>query len=465
MHIYNTKTKTKTKLEPINNGEVSIYLCGPTVYDDAHLGHARSAVSFDILNRTLIALGYSVKFARNYTDIDDKIIKKMQESKQSLEEITKHYISSYEADMAALNVLEPSFKPKATEYLKAMINLINALLEKGVAYKLEDGIYFNTKKDKDYLSLSSRTDIDTKARVDSNASKHDEKDFALWKFDDEWYDAVFGKGRPGWHTECVAMIADIFSKNSQKSALIDIHAGGVDLLFPHHENEAAQCRCGYHGVNLSNLWMHNGFININNQKMSKSLGNSFFLKDALALFAGEVIRFYLISSHYRAHFNYTLDDLSASKKRLDKLYRLKKRIYGTTYEIDNKDVDKFKADILEALKDDLNTSKALAILDEKVKSLNEALDANQKDKLLKQIAAGCINVASEILGIGGLDAFMYFQHGVTKEQKERIQSLIAQRSLAKSQKDYAKADLIRAELEKDGIIIQDTLAGTMWERV
>ncbi|QCD45106.1 cysteine--tRNA ligase [Campylobacter mucosalis] len=458
MQIYDSVKKQKVDFKP-QNDIVRIYLCGPTVYDDAHLGHAKSAVSFDMLRRVLIALGYKVKFVRNYTDIDDKILKKMSESGKSLEEITNFYINSFESDMKALNVLDPDIKPRATQCVKQMIDYINELIKKDYAYRLDDGIYFNTQKDIKYLSISGRECDDAVARVDNNESKKDQKDFVLWKFDENFYDAPFGKGRPGWHTECVAMIKEHLSSDTE--FVIDIHAGGSDLLFPHHENEAAQCRC-HSGKELSKYWLHNGFIQINNEKMSKSLNNSFFVKDALKDYQGEVLRFYLLSSHYRANFNYSLDDLNASKKRLDKIYRLKKRVYETKLgEIS----ENFKSEILEALSDDLNTSKALAVVDEFVNLANEGLDKNPKDKNLKTTIVANLAFLEQIFGIATLDSFEYFQFGVSDELKAKINELILKRNEAKKERNFALADEIREQINVLNINIMDTPSGTLWEKI
>ena len=461
MRIFDTSKREKVEFSPIKEGEASIYLCGPTVYDDAHLGHAKSAVSFDLLRRVLKALGYKVKFARNYTDIDDKILKKMAETGQSLEEITNKYIEHYESDMKALNVLDPDFKPKATQCLEAIINYIELLMQKGAAYKTSDGIYFDTSKDSGYFSISGKdNNTDLIARVASFGEKRDEKDFVLWKFDEKWYESPFGKGRPGWHTECVAMIREFLSDKENKDFEIDIHAGGIDLLFPHHENEASQCRCAYH-KNLSKYWMHNGFIKVNNEKMSKSLNNSFFVKDALKHVHGEVLRFYLLTSHYRAHFNYSNDDLTASKKRLDKIYRLKKRVDGVQAGTAN---ESFKNELLEALSDDLNASKALASVDEFVKTANERLDNSPKDKAFKAEIVANLELISEILGIASTNYVEYFQFGVSDEQKEHIQRLLDERAVAKKEKNFARADEIRDELSSLNISIMDTPNGAVWER-
>ena len=461
MRIFDTSKREKVEFSPIKDGEVSIYLCGPTVYDDAHLGHAKSAVSFDLLRRVLKALGYKVKFARNYTDIDDKILNKMAQTGQSLEEITNKYIAHYESDMGALNVLDPDFKPKATQCLEAIINYIKVLMDRGVAYKTSDGIYFDTSKDSGYFSISGKdNNTDLIARVVCFCEKRDEKDFVLWKFDEKWYESPFGKGRPGWHTECVAMIREFLSDKENEEFEIDIHAGGIDLLFPHHENEASQCRCAYH-KNLSKYWMHNGFIKVNNEKMSKSLNNSFFVKDALKNVHGEVLRYYLLTSHYRAHFNYSDEDLVASKKRLDKIYRLKKRVDGVQAGMAN---ESFKSELLEALSDDLNASKALASVDEFVKTANERLDNNPKDKAYKAEVVANLGLISEILGIAITNYVEYFQFGVSDEQKEHIQKLLDERAVAKKERNFARADEIRDELAKMNISIMDTPNGAVWER-
>lgn len=457
MQIYDSVKKQKLKFEP-ENDIVRIYLCGPTVYDDAHLGHAKSAISFDMIRRVLIALNYKVKFVRNYTDIDDKILNKMKQTGKSLKEITDHYIKSFESDMKALNVLEPDIKPKATECVDEMIEYILNLQNQGFAYKTSDGIYFDTSKDDRYLSLSLRDSCDTLARVDSCDEKRDPKDFVLWKFDDDFYEAPFGKGRPGWHSECVAMIKKHLGGTKFE---VDIHAGGSDLLFPHHENEAAQCRCG-EKKELSKYWLHNGFIQINNEKMSKSLNNSFFVKDALKEYQGEVLRFYLLSTHYRANFNYSIDDLNASKKRLDKIYRLKKRVYGVKESCVD---DSFKFEILDALKDDLNTSKALAAVDEFVNSANETLDKNPKDKAFKGVVVANLAFLQDIFGIATLDSFSYFQFGISDDDKIKIENLINLRNLAKANKDFKRADEIRAEINAMGINIMDTPSQTLWEKI
>ncbi|MFW2612809.1 cysteine--tRNA ligase [Aliarcobacter butzleri] len=464
LHIFDSVKKEKVEFKPIQEGKVKIYVCGPTVYDDSHLGHARSAIAFDLLHRVLKANDYEVTMTKNFTDIDDKIIKKMNETNKTLEDITNQYINAYKADMKALNILDNTIEPKATENLEVMKEMISNLISKDVAYKTSDSVYFDTSKDNLYGTLSHKSnDENSQARVEENQEKRNSADFALWKFEkanDVSFDAPFGKGRPGWHIECSAMIEKHLAyKDSQYQ--IDIHAGGADLLFPHHENEAAQTRCSS-GQNLAKYWMHNGFVNINGEKMSKSLGNSFFLKDILKSYSGEVIRFYLMSTHYRADLSFNEEDLIASKKRLDKIYRLKKRVYG----VENSSVNKkFKEDILNALNDDINTSIALSVIDEMINSANDKLDSNPKDKNLKKEFISNINFIEEVLGIGGNDAYAYFQFGIDESTKEKIEDLILKRNEAKKTKDFETADKLRDELSSMDISLMDTVNGTVWEKL
>ncbi len=460
--LFDSVKKEKVPFESLEPGVARIYVCGPTVYDDAHLGHARSAVAFDLLHRVLKSDGYEVIFAKNFTDIDDKIIKKMKESGQSLEEVTQFYMGRYKNEMASLNILPNTIEPKATQNLEEMKKFIDDLLAKNCAYKLSDGIYFATEQDAKYGSISNKNDDESNriARVEQKLQKQNPKDFALWKFqeagDEVAYDASFGRGRPGWHIECSAMIdAHLASKNSEFQ--IDIHAGGADLLFPHHENEAAQTRCA-RDKSIAKYWMHNGFVNINGEKMSKSLGNSFFLKDILKNYSGEVVRFYLLGTYYRGDLSFNEEDLLAAKKRLDKIYRLKKRLDIAPQKAE------VIAEVLDALNDDLNISKALSFVDEFVSNANDLLDREPKNKVAKKEFAEKILFLNEILGIGFDEPYHYFQFGIDEELKAKIETLIAQRNEAKKQKDYASADAIRAELLGMDISIMDTANGTVWEK-
>ena len=465
MFIYDSVQKKKVPFIPLKEKNVKIYVCGPTVYDDAHLGHARSAIAFDLLRRVFVSLGYHVTFVKNFTDIDDKIINKMKESGKSLEEITSFYIERYKNEMHALHVNDADIEPKATETVTEIISFIDTMLNRNVAYATSDGIYFDTSKDTKYLSLSHRMieEDASQSRVEQKEEKKDQKDFALWKFskaNEPGYPAPFGVGRPGWHIECSAMIEKHLASSGDFQ--IDIHAGGADLLFPHHENEAAQTRCKS-DQELAKYWMHNGFVTISGEKMSKSLGNSFFLKDALAIYSGEVLRFYLLATHYRANFNFAEEDLLNTKKRLDKLYRLKKRVF----EINEDGVmvmPSFKGQMLEALEDDLNISRALAILDNMISHYNDKIDQNPKDKVAKLEAHANLQWIESLLGIGLYNPYMYFQIGVSEAEKAEIEALIEQRTVAKKAKDFAKADEIRTLLETKQIQLMDTANGTQWEK-
>lgn len=466
MYIYDSVQKTKREFIPQESGKATLYVCGPTVYDDAHLGHAKSALVFDLLTRVLKAEGYDVTYARNITDIDDKIIKKAEELGKEIKEITDFYTSAYDTEMSKLGVLRPNLEPKATESLEAMFELIQKLLDSSHAYKTADGdVYFDTSSDSEYLKLSHRVqnEDEKRQRVESSSLKKNSTDFALWKSVKDGtvsFNSPFGDGRPGWHLECSAMIEKHLAQPNKKFA-VDIHGGGADLLFPHHENEAAQTRCATSHV-LANYWMHNGFVNIDGEKMSKSLGNSFFLKDALKIYDGEVLRFYLLSTHYRSNFNFNEEDLAASKKRLDKIYRLKKRLFG----LSNENVQTpFKYELLKALSDDLNISASLALIDEMISHANETLDTAGKHKELKRDTLSNLAYIEEVLGFGVKNPFEYFQFGVDEETKAKIDTLIKQRDEAKAAKDFATSDKIRDEILAFGVSLMDTVQGTFWEKI
>lgn len=466
MYLYDSSQKQKREFIPQVEGEATLYVCGPTVYDNAHLGHAKSALVFDLLSRVLRANGLYLTYARNITDIDDKIIKKAQEQDKSINDITSFYTKAFSKEMDALGVIRPDLEPKATENIDAMIEMIEKLLSSEHAYKVENGdIYFDTSKDEKYLSLSKRfQEEDTKIkRVKSLVTKRNSADFALWKCVDDnsaSFDSPFGMGRPGWHLECSAMIEKHLAKSDRKFA-VDIHGGGADLLFPHHENEAAQTRCATNHT-LANYWVHNGFVTIDGEKMSKSLGNSFFLKDALKEYDGEVLRFYLLGNHYRSDFNFNTQDLKNSKKRLDKIYRLKKRVFGVKNEFLT---TLFQSELLKALSDDLNISEALRIIDEMINKANETLDIAGKHKELKQEIVSNLAYIEKVLGFGIKNPFEYFQLGVDIATKEKIFDLIQLRDKAKQEKNFANADKFRDEILACGVTIMDTPSGTFWEKL
>lgn len=462
--IFDSVKREKVEFIPLKKGEVSLYVCGPTVYDDSHLGHARSAIAFDLLRRLMEFEGYRVRFVKNFTDIDDKIIKKSLESGEEIGAITERYITSYLEDMQKLGIKRPDIEPRATESLDLMWEMIQSLLQKGIAYQTSRGdIYLDVKQDPSYGKLSGRgEDLEQVSRIESSEEKRDPRDFALWKSykgqSDVGYESPFGRGRPGWHIECSAMIEKHLAKEGDYA--IDIHAGGSDLLFPHHENEACQTRCAT-GRELAKYWMHNGFVTINGEKMSKSLGNSFFVKDALRVYDGEVLRFYLLSTHYRMGLNFSEEDLLASKKRLDRLYRLKKRVGEGEVGAPS---EKFLERLLEGLRDDMNISRALSAMDEMLTLSNEELDSSPKERALQATIRGNLEVLERLLGIGAKSPILYFQMGVSPEEKEKIEELIKERAEAKKAKDFARADEIRKSLSDQGIALLDTPSGTLWER-
>jgi len=402
------------------------------------------------------------------SDIDDKIIKKVEETGKPMEEITSFYIDRYLEEMAALGVQRADIEPKATESLQAIESMIQKLIDKDVAYVISTGdVYFDTSKDAHYGDISHQVseDDDNQSRIEHTSEKRNPKDFALWKAckgsDDICFDTAFSSGRPGWHIECSAMIEKHFaSEHGSDKYSIDIHGGGADLLFPHHENEAAQSRCAT-GHELAKYWMHNGFVQIDGEKMSKSLGNSFFLKDALKIYDGEVLRYYLNSVHYRNDFNFSEEELQTSKKRLDKLYRLKKRVSPGKGSTVNKN---FKKVLLDAMGDDLNISIALAVIDDMIATTNDSFDKEAKNKALRKETLANIEFIDTLLGFGGKEPFTYFQIGISDVEKAQIEDLIAKRSEAKKEKNFERSDGIRDELIAMGISIMDTAEGTLWEK-
>jgi cysteinyl-tRNA synthetase len=466
LYIFDSIKKEKIPFKSLVKDKVTLYVCGPTVYDNAHLGHAKSALVFDLLTRVLSHEGYAVTYARNITDIDDKIIKKALEQNKSITEITDFYTQAFHKEMEAIGVKRPDIEPKATQSLDAMYEMIQKLIDNSHAYTTKEGdVYFDTASDTKYLTLSKRLQEEDEKlqRVASSSEKKNNADFALWKsVKDETitFDSPFGKGRPGWHLECSAMIEKHLAIPNSDVA-IDIHGGGADLLFPHHENEAAQTRCATNHK-LANYWMHNGFVTIYGEKMSKSLGNSFFLKDALKEYDGEVLRFYLLSTHYRSNFNFNTQDLESAKKRLDKLYRLKKRLFTLT---PTEQTTQFQEELLQALGDDINISHALAIIDTMVSAANEMLDTAGKHKQLKRETLANLAYIESILGFGIQNPFIYFQFGINEQTKITIDKLITERESAKEAKNFQLADKLRDEILKFNINIMDTPQGTFWEKI
>ena len=459
LQLYNTLAREKQIFQPADSSRVTMYVCGPTVYNYAHIGNFRPAVVFDTLYRLLRRIygEEHVVYARNITDIEDKIIARAVEEGAAITDITSTYARAYNEDLEALNVLQPDIEPWATGHLGEMISLIDTLIEKGNAYSLDDGVYFHVSSMPDYGRLSRRKleDNEAGARVDVDSDKRDPADFALWKFakpgepEDAIWDSPWGRGRPGWHIECSAMAAKHLGET------IDIHGGGIDLQFPHHENEIAQSECA-HGAPLARYWLHNGFLDMAGEKMSKSLGNVVLLKDLRADWPGEVIRFALLSGHYRAPLDWTDDLLAQSKTTLDRLYGALRRVWEAD------DVPARDTGVREALSDDLNSPAALAELAAIATRANTAAD--------QQDAAGMSQARADLLDAGLLLGLLQSEPTAWEQRGDadgnaRIDALVQARVDARARKDWAEADRIRDQLAEQGIDIMDGAGGSTWRRL
>jgi cysteinyl-tRNA synthetase len=453
LFLYDTLTGEKLEFKPFKPGKVTMYLCGPTVYNYAHIGNARPAVVFDLLAR-LLRQNYDLLFARNITDVDDKINAAAIESNKTITEITDVYIDAYNADMAAIGVRPPDIEPRATDHIDEMIEMIGKLISTGNAYHAEGHVLFDVKTYDNYGSLSKRdvSEMMAGARVEVAAYKKSAHDFVLWKPstpDLPGWDSPWGRGRPGWHLECSAMIKKHLGRT------IDIHAGGQDLVFPHHENEIAQSTCAHQGETFSRYWLHNGFLSIDNTKMSKSLGNVSLVRDLLKEHSGEVIRLALLTAHYRQPLEWSTNTLLAAKKMLDRVYGALRNINVTTQKINN---TKVPNSILEALSNDLNTPMAMAEVFSLAKKLNKTLDSDEQEDIAAQIYA-----AGKILGLFEKNTKEWFSKTIKcKYSEDEIKNLIIEREAARSEKDFNKADKIRDQLLVEGISIEDTSAGVRW---
>lgn len=454
--VYNTATRKKEPFEPIDPAHIKMYVCGPTVYNLIHIGNARPAVVFDVLFRVLQQEYPKVTYARNITDIDDKIMKAAAEQGVAISELSQRYAAEYDKDVLALGTLKPSVEPYATEHLPQMISMIGRLIDKGHAYEAEGHVLFDVQSMEDYGKLSNRSleDMLDGARVEVAPYKKYAGDFVLWKpsnEDEPGWDSPWGYGRPGWHLECSAMI------EAHLGDTIDIHGGGRDLIFPHHENEVAQSCCAHDGKEYVRYWMHNGYVNIDGEKMSKSLGNFRTVRELLEQYRGEVIRFALLSAQYRSELDFSKELLDQSRASLDTLYGFLR---------DNMDIDVDEnieiqgQPVYQALLDDLNTPIAISELYALAKSLgsvSEDAKAGVKSTLLK---------AAEFLGILQQDPNQWFQQADGDEEisSEEIEALIAERQQAKLDKNYGRADEIRSELESKGVLLEDSREGTKWKR-
>lgn len=464
MRIFNTMSKTKEEFIPVDENEVKIYACGPTVYNFIHIGNARPLCVFDVLRRYLEYRGYNVKFVQNFTDIDDKIINRANEEGITFEEVSKKYIEEFWTDAHGLNFKDATIHPKATENIDEIIAIIKSLEEKGFAYAVNGDVYFRTLKFKEYGKLSHQPieDLVSGARIAVGDIKEDPLDFALWKGAKEgepYWESPWGKGRPGWHIECSAMNRKYLGET------IDIHCGGQDLIFPHHENEIAQSECA-NGCTFSKYWMHNGYINVDNVKMSKSLGNFKTVREIANAYGYEVIRYFLISAHYRTPINYNLDIVEQCKSSLERLYTCResldfaiKNAADETSSDDEKMISELserRNQFITAMDDDLNTADGISALFDLTKDINTKILDKPVSKAVCEYAAKLFDELSGVLGL------LYNRKG--NDLDSEIEALIEERQQARKNKDWATADRIRDELKAKGIILKDTPQGVTWSK-
>ena len=475
LKVYNTLNNKKEEFIPLNKGKVDMYVCGPTVYDTSHIGHARCVVVFDMIYRWLCSLGFKVKYVRNFTDVDDKIIKKSNETGEDCKIITEKYIDEFHTEMDALNVLRPDVEPKATEHINNIINFIKMLIDKGKAYHVEGGdVYFSLDSFKNYGRLSGRDIEDMRAgsRIAVDDKKKNPLDFVLWKpakSGEPFWKSPWGDGRPGWHIECSAMSYEYFGKS------FDIHGGGRDLIFPHHENEIAQSESLFE-QQFVKYWIHNGFVDINNEKMSKSLGNFTMIKEVLENYSPEVIRMFLLSKHYRSPIDYSEDSMREVAMGLDRIYAFLERLEkaGVKYSAQNaRDRGDLWSNFQTAMNDDFNSAKAVGLIFEAVKKGNKLLDhANDNPdedtfETLNFIYSD-IKAISNVLGIFMLEPGAWFKAKKDKGMEDMsldsamIEDLIQQRADARKNRDFALSDKIRDELQSKNIILEDGPSGTTW---
>ena len=464
MKVYNTLTRKKEELVPITPGEIKMYACGPTVYNYIHIGNARPLCIFDILRRYLEYRGYNVKFVQNFTDIDDKIIRRANEEHVDFSEISERYIKEFWTDADGLNVRHATINPKATENIDAIIQIISTLIEKGYAYEAQGDVYFSTEKFKDYGKLSHQPleDLEAGARIMVGEVKREPMDFAVWKAakpGEPAWDSPWGKGRPGWHIECSAMNWHYLGDT------IDIHCGGQDLIFPHHENEIAQSEC-FTGKPFAHYWMHNGYINVDNVKMSKSLGNFFTVRDVAEKYGYEPIRYLLISAQYRSPINYSTDIIEQCIAALNRLYTCRdsldfelKNASDAEHDGDKAIIDgfdKYREQFISAMDDDLNTADAIASIFELVRDINTNVVGKTPSKALVE---GAIAMFDELTGVLGL-----VYNRKTETLDSDVEALIEARTNARKEKNWAEADRIRDQLKKMGIVLEDTAQGVKWHR-
>ena len=462
LKIYNTLTGEKEIFKPIEEGKVRMYVCGITAYDYCHIGHARMMVVFDMVTRYMRSTGLEVTFVRNITDIDDKIIKRAQENKESIQTLAQRFIDAMDRDNEALGVLRPDLEPRATQYMEQILEMIQRLLDNRFAYKADNGdIFFDVSSYPEYgrLSRKNTEDLRAGARVEIQEAKDDPLDFVLWKAakpgEPSW-DSPWGPGRPGWHIECSAMSTHCLGDN------FDIHGGGQDLQFPHHENEIAQS-LGATGKPFVNLWMHNGFVRVDNEKMSKSLGNFFTVHEVLKKYAPEVIRYFILSSHYRSPLNYSDAQLDEARAALDGLYLSLRDVPG---ELTKTIQPQYLANFHQAMDDDFNTPKAIAVLHEIAHAINRQQDKKSDEAL---VLAATLRHLGAILGLLQ-DAPETYLKGVGEAGTESLSStevdvLVEERNQARKDRNFARSDEIRDLLAEQGILLEDGPHGTTWRRI
>ena len=465
MKLYNSLTRKKEEFIPIEEGKVGMYNCGPTVYNYIHVGNARPLVVFDTLRRFFIYKGYDVKFVVNFTDIDDKLINKANQEKTTVKNIAKRYIEAFLEDATGLNIYEyDTINPKATDYIPEMIDFIGGLEKKGAAYNVDGNVYFSIESARDYGKLSKKNidDLISGARVDISEEKNNSMDFALWKKEKEGepsWESPWGNGRPGWHIECSVMAKTLLGDT------IDIHSGGEDLQFPHHENEIAQSET-LNQKPFANYWLHNGMITVDNQKMSKSLGNFFTIREVSEEYDLEVLRFFLLSAHYRSPINFSREVMDHTKNGLDRLYNGKKNLEYLLKKVTNREIEQddnkmieeissYKDEFIKGMEDDLNTADAIASLFELIKFTNTNIDEQTNNKIV-DYAYKTVKELAKVLGI------------LTKKDEileDEILELIEKRTQARKNRDYKLSDEIRDMLKDKGIILEDTSDGVKWKRI
>lgn len=463
MKLYNTLTRQKEEFVPLDGNNVKMYACGPTVYNYFHIGNARCFVVFDMLRRYLEYRGYNVRFVQNFTDVDDKMIKRANEEGITVAEVAEKYIGEYFTDARGLGVVPATVHPRATENIDEIISIISTLIEKGHAYESRGDVYFRTLSDKGYGKLSHMPidELEKGARIDVSDEKEDALDFALWKAakpgEPKWQ-SPWGEGRPGWHIECSAMVLRYLGET------IDIHCGGQDLTFPHHENEIAQSECCT-GKPFARFWLHNGYINVNNTKMSKSLGNFFTVRDVAEKYGYAAIRFFILSAHYRSPINFSAEIIEQSKNALERItncrenleFYMKSAAAGEPSSEQLASLDGYKAAFIEAMDDDFNTADGIAAIFELVRAANELIASNAP--------LGAVERASELLDeLCGLMGFIEPKSGDDEAFIAEVEAAVARRAASKKAKNYAEADKIRAELLEQGIVLEDTPNGTKWSR-